>query len=217
MYVSREILSSVIACENEFYRLSIEGRRSNGLPARAVVVKDESPCGHLAVKLVGSNACPATLTSLYLQGVNDRTVSFRMMNSKARIKLPVGTYRLSNGMAVYGGSNSSTPKWELWFQQGPEAVIKAGGVTEIALGQPTLSVRAVEEKNRYDRSAQGLTSFKQGTRIYLEPKIVGKGQEVFGRFREGGDDRAEKVARPPTVTITGPGGKQLLSSTMEYG
>jgi hypothetical protein len=217
MYVSREILSSVIACENEFYRLSIDGRRSNGLPARAVLVKDKSPCGDLAVKLVGSNAFPATLTSLYLQGVNDRTVSFRMMNSKDRVKLPAGTYRLSNGMAVYGESNSHGPKWELWFQQGPEATIKAGGVTEIALGQPTLAVRAIEEKNRYDHSARGLTSFKRGTRIYLEPKIIGKSQEIFGRFREGGGDVAEKVARPPTATITGPDGKQLLSSTMEYG
>ena len=63
-FVSRETLSSIIARGEQFYRLSVEGRRSNGLPARVVLVKDTSPTGGLTVKLTSTNALQTSLITL---------------------------------------------------------------------------------------------------------------------------------------------------------
>jgi len=78
-------------------------------------------------------------------------------------------------------------------------------------------VRAIEEHRRYSSDAVELTRFKKDTRIYLEPKILGKGNEVFTRFRQQAADQRPMEDRPPHVTITGSDGKQVLSKTMEYG
>ncbi len=214
-YVPRESLSSLICSEGQFYRLTIEGRRSNGLPARVLLTKDTSPTGTLAVKLVGSNSLQAVVTSLYLNGMNDKSVHFRVGNSRDQIALPVGAYSLNSGMAAYGVAKAD--EWQVSFSKGPCATIKAGEICEVALGEPTLKVRAIDEKDRYRSDAVECARFKRGTRIYLEPRIIGKGQEVFSRFEQPTLAVGQKSARPPKVTITGPGGKQLLSTTMEYG
>ncbi len=215
-YVPREMLSTLICSEGEFYRLTVEGRRSNGLPARVLLVKDTSPTGTLAVKLAGSNVLQAGLTSLYLQGADDHNVHFRCDCSKDKLTLPVGTYAIVRGEASYGSSIARD--WEVSFTGGPAAAIKAEEVCAVGLGQPTLKVRAIEERERYQSNPTESASFKQGTPIYLEPKIVGKGGEVFGRFRQAtarsGNDKSD---RPPRITITRADGKQLLSKVMEYG
>ena len=222
-YVPRERLSSLIPSDglpasgatNQFYRVAIEGRRSNGLPARVVLVKDTSPTGTLAVKLASSNAVQAAVSSLDLYGLDDQTVFFRIASSQGKVSLPVGTYSLQNGYASYGGKDSR--EWEVWFSGGPSATVKAGELCEVALGQPTMKVRAIEERERYNSGATVQTSFKQGTRIYLSPSIIGKGHEAFTRFLRRTSASGERPERPPKVTITAPGGKEVLSATMEYG
>lgn len=214
-YVPRERLSSLISSDGQFYHLTIEGRRSNGLPARALLVKDTSPTGTLAVKLAGSNSLQSKLTYLYLNGADDKTVIFRVSISKETVTLPVGNYVLNSGMAAYGLSNAYD--WEVSLSEGPTAAIKEGETVEVALGQPTLTVRAIDEKDRYSSQATAASTFKQGTPIYLEPKIVGKNQEIFGRFRHPAAAGGQNTDCPPTIKITGPGGKQVFSKTMEYG
>ena len=115
----------------------------------------------------------------------------------------------------YGASNRQD--WEVSFSAGPRATVKAGEVFEQALGQPTLKVRAVKERDRYTSSQAESATFKQGTQIYLEPRIVGQGGEVFGRFRQSTLAKGDKTDRPPRISITGPDGKELLSKVMEYG
>ena len=214
-YVPRERLSSLIASEGQFYHLTLQGRYSNGLPARVLLTKDTSPTGALAVKLVGSNALQATLSSLDLYGAEDKTVVLRVGRSKEKVTLPVGAYVLDSGMISYGAPNR--PDWEVSFSGGPRATVKAGEVFEQALGQPTLRVRAINERDRYTSEPAESATFKQGTRIYLEPRILGQVQEVFGRFRQSTAARGDKTDRPPRITITGPDGKELLSKVMEYG
>jgi hypothetical protein len=216
-YLPREQLSSLISSGGQFLHLSVEGRRSNGLPARVVLTRDTTPTGELTVKLTGSNSLESALGSLYLNGVDDRAVFLRVEGKQGKMKLPAGTYGLDSGSLAYGTTNSR--EWDVSFSQAPQATIKGGAVTELALGQPVLTVRAVEEKNRYDRMASGAATFKRGARIYLEPRILGKGGELYGQFRQAvpGRDVSDKADRPPQVTITGSDGKQLHSSTMEYG
>jgi hypothetical protein len=214
-YIPRETLSSLVASEGKFYHLTIQGRYSNGLPARVLLAKDTSPTGALAVKLVGSNTLQATFSSLDLRGAADKTIFLRMGASKEKLTLPEGAYVLQSGVVSYGASNRQD--WEVSLTEGPCAAVKAGQVYEQALGQPTLRVRAINERERYTSTAVESATFKQGTRIYLEPRILGQGQEVFGRFRQITPVRGEKTDRPPRITITGPDGKELLSKVMEYG
>ena len=174
-----------------------------------------SPTGALAVKLVGSNTLQATFSSLDLRGAEDKTIFLRLSNSNANLTLPEGAYVVNGGLVSYGTSNRQD--WDVSFREGSRATVKAGEVFEQALGQPTLKVRAIKEMDRYTPTPAELTAFKRGTRIYLEPRIVGQGHEVFGRFRQSTPARGDKSVRPPRITITRPDGKELLSKVMEYG
>ena len=214
-YVPRETLSSLIASGGQFYHLTVQGRYSNGLPARVLLAKDTSPTGALAVKLVGSNALQATFSSLYLYGAEDKTIVMRVGSPKEKVTLPEGAYRLDSGAVSYGAPGRQD--WEVSFSGGPRATVKAGEVFEQTLGQPTLKVRAIDERERYNSSPVELTTFKKGTAIYLEPRIIGLGREVFGRFSQSTAAKGQKTDRPPRITITGPDGKELLSKVMEYG
>jgi hypothetical protein len=174
-----------------------------------VLVKDSTPRGTLAVKLACSNSLHASFSSLFLQGVGDKTVFLRISSSQGKVSLPEGTYAINDGTTCYGAS--STDEWEMSFTKGPLATITSNQVAEVTLSEPKLTVRAVEEMTRYSSKPVEGAVFKPGTRIYLEPKIAGKAQEVFTRFRHAGRDNL------PSVTITDSAGKQLLSKNMEYG
>jgi hypothetical protein len=214
-YIGRGPLSTLILSDGRFYHLTIEGKRSNGLPARALLAKDTSPTGTLAVRLIGANSLPATLTSAFLRGLDDKTVFLSVSSRMTNLSLPVGTYAVETGTASYAASNS--PEWEVSFSRGPHAKVAAREKVEVALGLPTIEVRAVEERQRYDPQASGKATFKKGARIYLEPTIAGRNREVFSRFRQPKELRAGKAERPPSITITNQDGKQMLSTTMEYG
>jgi len=214
-YIPRETLSTLIATEGKFYHLAVEGRRTNGLPARVVLVEDDSPKGKLAIKLEASDTLQVTADSIYLRGSDDATVHLRCSPSKGPIALPVGSYSLTSGSLKYG-SDSDAP-WELWFREGPCAALKEGEQTLVTLGKPKLKVRAIDEKERYTSAARECATFKKGTKIYLEPRIAGNGKEMYTHFRQRTDERNGWADRPPQVTITGPGGKQVLSAKMEYG
>jgi hypothetical protein len=214
-YISRETLSSLVCIQGSFYHLTIDGLRSNGLPARVLLAKDDSPTGELSVKLTGSNSFPSTFASLYLNGVNDKNVFLRVSGVNDKLALPTGTYTLSSGTISYGSTNAN--EWDVSFTKGPSAMVEAGQSILLALGEPTLAVRAIDLKDRYNSQAVESATFKRGTTVYLEPKILGKGQEVFGRFRETTGARNGPTDRPPRITITGPDGKNLLSKVMDYG
>jgi hypothetical protein len=214
-YIPRERLSSLIASEGQFYRLTLEGRRSNGLPARALLTKDASPTGTLAVKLAGSNALSATIASMYLDGVADKTAHLRVSPGKDAVVLPEGTYKLTSGTLSYGAAE--VLDWELGFSEGPAVAVKGGRVIEQRLGQPKLQIHAISESDRWNRETAATTKFKRGTSVYFEPKIVGSSGEVFTRFRQDVAGKPQKTDRPPFMTITGPDGKEVFAKTMEYG
>ena len=214
-YFPRNTLSSLIKSGDAFYHLKLEGTYSNGLPARLVLTRDTSPTGSLAVKLVGSNALHTTCTAFNLSGTRDKTIVLPFSSIKEQVTVPAGAYTLDGGVLAYGTGNR--PDWEVSFSKGPSTFIRAGETNEQALGLPILHVRAINEQERYGSRAKEMTSFKQGTRIYLEPKIVGQAGEILTRFRQGPADRSNRSYRTPHITITGPGDKEFLSKAMEYG
>ncbi len=213
VYLPRQTLSSLVRCNGEFYRVRLEGKRSQGHVARAVLTKDTSPTGALAVRLAGTNALRATVNNLSLRGVSDQTVYFSVADLQGQ--LPVGSYSLLRGDLTYGRENEK--QWQLSFSEGPQATLEAGKTVEVVLGQPTLKVRAVKEQDRYSSDAKESAVFKNGTQIYLEPSILGKGHEVLTRFRRVTGDGGRTTDAPPRIRIADAAGKELLAKTMEYG
>jgi hypothetical protein len=212
-YVPRETLSTLIVCDGEFYRLKMEGRRSNGLPAQAVLVKDTTPRGQLMVSLQGAEPLESTLTSISLLGAEDKKVCFRVSGSKSNYTLPTGSYAMNGGQIAYRTPGSA--EWGVSFSGGPRAEIAPGQLQRVSFGRPVLHVRAVEEAGRYSRNAKESDTYKKGERIYLEPRVVGRNLETYSRFSQKLGTKGENC--PPKVTITDVGGKQILSKTMEYG
>lgn len=212
-YIPRERLSRLVRCEAQFYQMKLEGRRSSGHPARAVLTKDTSPIGGLAIKLASSNSLQTAVSHLSFVGANSPDVYFNLPDLND--KLPVGAYRLENGTLRYG--QKGPEEWQVTFSEGPAVTLVANEQTDVTLGEPTLAVRALDENKRYDRSAKGTTTFKKDARIFLEPKIVGKGNEVFTRFAHPGTQTSPNKSVPPKISITAADGKEVLAKTMEYG
>ena len=153
---------------------------------------------------------------MYLRGIDETNVHLRLGAAAGSVKLPIGGYRVTSGTIRYG--TSKDPDWEVSFSNGPRANLKNGETTTVTLGHPALVVRAVKEDERYNQNAKEAAVFKKGTRIYLEPRIVGRGQETFTRFEKlGATGRNQNTPRPPKITIASADGRQVLSKTMEYG
>jgi hypothetical protein len=212
-YLPRETLSRLVRCEGQFYRLKLEGKRSSGHRARAVLTRDTSPVGGLAIKLASTNALQTTANNLILVGANDSEIYFNLPDLKH--KLPVGAYRLQRGTLGYGEKGSD--EWQMTFSDGPTVTLAADKQTDVILGEPTLAVRAMDQDQRYGPRAKEATTFKKSARIYLEPRIVGKNKEVLTGFSRAGKSGGQRESAPPKVTITAADGKQVLAKTMEYG
>lgn len=212
-YIPREPLSSLVRCDGRLYRLKFEGQRATGHAARAVLTRDTSPTGSLAVSLAGAQPLKAASDNVYLQGEDDKTVYITLTHLKD--ELPVGSYSLLRGGISYGETNSSD--WQVSFSHGPKATLEAGKRTEVAIGEPVLSVRAVSAQERYTSDAKASSVFKKGTEIYLEPRIVGKGDVVLSRFTHRAGSSDQRADAPPKIVITSAAGKEVLSKTMEYG
>lgn len=212
-YVPRETLSSLVRFDGQFFRVKFEGRRSSGHVARAVLTRDTSPTGILALKLASTNAVSSRFNGLYLQGVSDKTVNFNVNGPVATI--PVGSYNLVRGDVTYGVGTQQD--WHVSFSGGPETKVEADKKVEVVLGQPTLEIRAIKEEDRYRSNARETAVFAKGTRIYLEPKITCQGKEVLTRFSRSGGSSPQRSYMPPTVQIAKADGKELLSQKMEYG
>ena len=103
------------------------------------------------------------------------------------------------------------------FTKGSTVTVETDKKAELVIGEPTLVVRAIKENERYTQNPATATVFKKGTRLYLEPQIVGRSKEVFSGFKTRKTDKNQWVNASPQVTITGPDGKILLTKTMEYG
>jgi hypothetical protein len=122
---------------------------------------------------------------------------------------------LQRGTLGYGQQGSD--EWQVTFSEGPIVTLAADKQTDVTLGEPTLAIRAVNENQRYNSLAKEPTAFKKDARIFLEPKIVGKGKEVLTRFSRPGKSGGQRESAPPKLTITSADGKEVLAKTMEYG
>ena len=210
---SRESLSSLINYQGQFYHFQLPAAKGSGHPVRAILTKDTSPTGDVAVHLAGDTGLKSRLASARLRGARDDTVHFGVTGGQAT--LPEGQYKLDQGTIEYGRQNPG--EWEVGFTEGPEITIQPRTVASVGLGKPVLAIRAINEKNRYDRDAKEESVYRKGATVYFSPKISGKNNEVYNRFAAKGSAAGNAAAKPPRIRIVNAAGKEMVAKTMEYG
>jgi hypothetical protein len=212
-YQPRSPLSSLVCHKGTFYRLTLSGAHEKDKTVQVVFTKDTTPTGQLAVALQGKETLKVRLGRSVINGAAGNSIYFAMPDTRS--PLPEGRYRLASGSVGYGVGNDSD--WQVTFNQGPAFEINAGRTGQIELGGPTLSVSAVDEKERYQSNVKQRSAYAKGTSIYLSPQIKGKTGEVYTRFdqKSGGGNSLTGVK--PHITIRDPDGKTVAWADMEYG
>lgn len=212
-YLSRSTLSSLIYHQGAFYHLKLQGTHAKDSATRVVMEKDTTPTGQVALDIAGQEGLKTRLTGVRLQGAKDASIQLYL--NAAQPTLPVGQYKMSYGYVSYG--LQSNDEWNVNFEDGPQFDIQAAQTTQVSLGQPVLSIRAIEEKDRYVDGAKERSTYAKGTEIYLSPQIKGKAGEVYMRFDQKNAGNNSLTGIKPHVTIRDPDGKTVASADMEYG
>ncbi len=210
--VSRQTLSSLINYEGQFYRMRFIKHPEKEGVIRAVLEKDTSETGKLAVKLTGNEDIKTRLSSASISGAADATIQFNISGDK-EIELPVGEYKLDRGNIYYG--KESDNEYYVNFTQGPLAKIEADKRLDVEIGKPKMIVCAVDQKNRYNSPLEEKSVYEKGTTVFLSPKIQGNADELYSGFSKTVSKR--RVDVEPTVEILDDKGKQIAQATMEYG
>jgi len=214
-YLPRSPLSSLVYHKGTFYRLTLSGAHEKGKAVRVALTKDTTPTGQLAVALQGKETLKVRVGRSVINGATGNSVYFEMPDTRS--PLPEGRYRLTSGSIGYGVGNDRD--WQVTFNQGPAFEINAGTTSQVELGGLTLSVSAVDEKERYRNDVQQRSTYAKGTSIYLSPQIKGKAGEVYTRFDGvqdlGGLNSLSGVK--PHLAIRDPDGKTVAWADMEYG
>jgi len=214
-YQPRSPLSSLVYHKGTFYRLQLSGAHENGKTVQVAFTKDTTPTGQLGVTLQGKETLKVRVGRSVINGAAGNSIYFQMPDTRS--PLPEGRYRLTSGAVHYGVGNDRD--WQVTFSQGPAFEINAGQTRQIELGGLTLSVSAVDEKERYQSDVKQRSTYAKGTSIYLSPQITGKAGEVYTRF-DGVQDlggRNSFTAAKPHLTIRDPDGKTVAWADLEYG
>ncbi len=205
-------LSSLTCQDKTFYQLRFTGEGTKEKPLRAVLCKDNTPTGKIEVKMAQGGE--AKLNNARLVSSETSSILFDINGSDSEV--PEGRYKISSGNLSLGQKSPGSVS----FSKGPECRIVAGQTATVELGQPKLKVVAVEESKRYSTmsgNAEAQTSFPAGTDLYLDLKLVGKQGEEYGSIYEMSEKGGYVPPQKPHLTITGPDGKEVASSDLEFG
>jgi hypothetical protein len=211
--LARDPLSSLIAYQGAFYRLKVQGTHAKDSTVRVVLEKDTSPTGRAALTVAGKEGLKSRLTEGRLEGAQDPTIQLYLAQMEPT--LPVGTYKMPYGSLSYG--LGSDDEWRVTINEGPPFAVKAGETTRWTLGQPVLSIKAIDEKDRNPEGAKERSTFTKGTPIYLSLQIKGKAGELYMRFSQKNVGGNDSTAVRPHVAILDATGKLVASADMEYG
>lgn len=212
-YVPRAMLSSLICQDGTFYKLSLEGSHEKDKTLQVKLTEDTSPTGRAMVSLKGKDALKTRLTNATIVGDGDDTIRFSMGNAES--VMPVGKYKLTSGYVCYGVE--SDDQWQVNFNDGPAFAIAKDEKATIDLGDLSLTISAVSERERYRSDVKEKSTYAEGTPIYLAPQIKGKAGEVYMRFSQKSDEGNRWTAIKPHVAILDADGKEVASADMEYG
>lgn len=211
--VPRQILSSIINHNEQFYNIEFNGRHEKSSTVRAILTKYTGATGNLTTQLTGNTNLEAKLSSASIAGSKDTTVRFNLASEQA--KLPTGSYKLSSGYVNYSKENGD--KWRLDFKEGPEFTIDADKTCNVELGKPVLSVSAVDENKRYQNDVKEQTVYSKETNVYISRIIKGKSGELYGRFYQQTENSRSHNAIEPDIKIVDSEGKEVAAAKIKYG
>jgi hypothetical protein len=211
-YVSRQILSSIVNYEGQFYDLGFNGHYGKNSKVRAILTKYTGATGRLAVALSSDKVLKSEMSSLYVSGGKDNTINFGIPGDQSTI--PVGGYKLDRAYVSYGVKDNK--EWNSSFTDGPEFTISADQTCELKPGKPELSVSAVDESKRYQSDVKEQTTYAEGASIYFSRKITGKSGEIYGRFSQK-QENSGYTDIEPEIKIVDSEGKQVANAKMKYG
>jgi len=212
-YLPRSALSSLVQHNGTFYRVKVSGTHEKDKTVQVVFEKDTRPTGRMALALQGTETLKTRLQSVTIAGTTDNSINFGMRNPES--PMPEGQYRLSYANISYGTENAD--QWRIILNEGPSFEIKADQTHNLELGGPKLSIKAIDEQDRYKSDVKERSSFAKGTAIYLTPQIKGNAGEAYMRFsqKDAGANRMNDIK--PHLTIVNAEGKQVVSTDLEYG
>jgi len=213
-YVPRNILSSIINHDRQFYCLKLYGSHEKDKRIRAVLEKYTGTTGKLAVQLTGKTNFSSKLRNTRIIGSKDSTIRFNVPSGQS--KLPTGAYKLSSGYINYGVEKDN--EWRLDFKEGPEFTIDADKTNKVELGKPVLSISAIDEKKRYRNDVKEQTIYSAGTNVFISRIIKGKAGELYGRFSQQIDENTDRYTDiQPDIRIVDSDGKEVAAAKIEYG
>ncbi len=212
-YVPKQMLSSIINHEGQFYHLKLYGSHEKDKSIRAVLEKYTGATGKLAVHLSGKTKLSSTSSRMSILGSKDTTIQFNVPSGEA--ELPTGAYKLNRSYVDYGKEKDS--EWQLDFTEGPEFTIEADETSEIELGKPVLSISAIDENKRYRSDVKEQTVYSRGTNIFISRIIKGKTGELYGKFSERDENNDRLTAIEPDIWIVDADGKEVAAAKIKYG
>jgi len=216
-YISRHTLSSIINYEGQFYNLKLSGSYEKDKRIQVELREYAGATGELAIQLKPDTNLKTKLSYVGIVGVNDETVRFRFNVPSEQTQVPVGVYKLCDGLINYGVKKTDEWRLDFDFEQQPEFTIEADKTCNLELGDPKLLIRAVEENNRYKSDVKEQTVYTKGTNVYITRIVKGKAGELYGRFSEKQNDSLEFTDIQPELRILDAAGKEIAAAKIKYG
>ncbi|MHC4584369.1 MAG: hypothetical protein ACYS3N_07540, partial [Planctomycetota bacterium] len=212
-YVPRQTLSSIINHDGQFYHLKLYGSHEKDKSIRAMLEKYTGSTGELAIGFSGKSKLNSKPNNMNIIGSKDTTIQFNVPSGQA--ELPTGAYKLNRSYVDYGKEKDD--EWQLDFTEGPEFTIKADKTSNVELGEPVLSISAVDENKRYQRDVKEQTIYSKGTNIFISRIIKGKAGELYGKFSERDENNDRLKPIEPDIRIVDADGKEVAAAKIKYG
>lgn len=188
---------------------------SSEVPQEAVgtvLGRDKRPVGRVTVTVVGAEPLQAQLTRAVV--MDETEPNTRIEVAGPQWLLPAGRFRLAEGRVSYGVQDGN--EWTANFCAGFAFTVDGDRSTPIELGRPTLSL-GVCDSDGPRNSAQEKPVFARGAKLWLTPRIQGRGGEIYSGFwrREAASGRMVPVKQH--VAVLGSGDKPLWSEDIHWG
>jgi len=212
-YIPRDTLSSLICRDGKYYKLQLAGSHEKDKTLQVKIQRDTSPTGKTALRLQGKESLKTRLAYARIAGAEDKTIQFNTNN--AQTVIPVGRYKLNSGSVCYG--TESDDQWQVNFDNGPAFAVAENETTSVEMGEMTLTVKAVDERKRYNSDVKESATFAKGTPLYVSLEVKGKAGEVYTRFSQKAASGNQWTPVKPHLTIVDDKGKQIASTALEYG
>jgi len=209
--VPQSPLSSLIFNDGTFYQLRFLDADADAGKLTAVLVKDDTPTGKLAVKLKGKEAINAYMSYTTVSGAEDKTIQFSIRNSQ---EFPADSYVLDWGQFSYGTTGDHDHSVD--FTEGPSYTIAAGNTATVLMGNCDVTASSIDENRRYNSDVKEQSEFDSDMNVYLSLKVRGAGGELFTRFKKK-DENGQYQEVKAHMTITDAKGKTIESKELEYG